>query len=257
MGVKPRTWMPLPQVLEAEDDPGLGGVVGGHVQEPGLDVQRPRLLHDLQRRLGIGEGVEVDRLLRARLVDLAALGPQLVRLVREGLAVGPPAGLVVDGHVGAEEAHQQVVALHLLVVDAAHRPQDQVQLEAQAGAGGRHLPAVVGLHGGAGDDHLGALLQGVGQGELEHARLVAAEGQARQVVALDEDVGAAELGAEPGHRLQGRGAHRGQPHPGQGRQGGLELALPVGAHAHRPFGQPLAGSFGSFACRWHSSITAI
>ena len=74
---------------------------------------------------------------------------------------------------------------------------DEDGLDAEGPGRRRRLHAPIGLEAGPGDDDVGLLLEHVPDDELELARLVAAEGQARQVVALDVDIGAAQAGREP------------------------------------------------------------
>ena len=63
--------------------------------------------------------------------------------------------------------------------------QDAVEANRTRRGGGHSR--VVGLRGAARDDDVGALRERVGHQELEIARFIAAEGQAREVVPLDED----------------------------------------------------------------------
>src|SRR4030042_3413451 len=70
-------------------------------------------------------------------------------------------------------------------------------MQAAASGGGRRLHAPVRLHAGPGDDRIGTLAQGVGNDEFELARLVPAEGQAGQVIALDPDLRASKLLGPP------------------------------------------------------------
>ena len=77
-----------------------------------------------------------------------------------------------------------------------------------AGAGG-------GLGVRAGDHRIGARRQDVSEQELQLARLVAAEREAGQVVALDPHVDPAERSAETRAVLERR-RQMGEPHPRQG-----------------------------------------
>ena len=71
------------------------------------------------------------------------------------------------------------------------------------GAGGGH-PRPVGLHARPGDDAVASLGDRVGEDEVELSRLVAAEGEPRLVVPLDEEAGPAEFGGEGRHLLERR-----------------------------------------------------
>lgn len=62
------------------------------------------------------------------------------------------------------------------------------------GAGSRQgQPTVVGLHPADGDEHVRALFQGVGDEELEFARLIPALSQPQLVIAFDPDLRSTEL----------------------------------------------------------------
>ena len=104
----------------------------------------------------------------------------------------------------AQQPLQQVVAGDGGLVDLALGPQDQMQRYTQLRAGCGQLPAVVGLHGRAVDDGIGAALHPYRQAVLEHAGLVAAKSQPSEVVPFDIDLRPAEGGAEAGQMLQRR-----------------------------------------------------
>ena len=70
--------------------------------------------------------------------------------------------------------------------------QDQAAFKAEAGGRGGGLPAVVGLDRTGGDEHVRALSLRLGDEKLQFTGLVPAEGQAGLVVALDQQVRAAE-----------------------------------------------------------------
>ncbi len=83
---------------------------------------------------------------------------------------------------GAKQVVQQNVAGHLARV-VAGQYQHTVKTIASGGRG--RLPAVIGLRRAGGDDGVGLLRQRLGHQEFQFARLVAAGGQAGQVVALN------------------------------------------------------------------------
>ena len=82
------------------------------------------------------------------------------------------------------------------------------------------MAAIVGLYRRAGDDGIGTRRQRVGEGEFEHPRLVAAEGQARQVVAFDMQHRAFEMDGQARHGFQ-----RGGRTEVSGTRGSLAMAL--------------------------------
>jgi hypothetical protein len=146
------------------------------------------------------------------LVGAAALGAQ----AHDGLGQH---GLEVVGVVGAdphglevEQAAEHEVALVALRAFAA---EDGDHVDPGQPPGGRGQPDVVALGGARGDQHVAVLGAGVGHEVGELAGLVAAAGQARQVVALDREGAGGETqdGAEPVHVLVGRRAG-GQGHRG-------------------------------------------
>ena len=80
---------------------------------------------------------------------------------------------------------QEVVAGSFGVVAALHAFfQNEMAVEAFMHGPGEGQTAVVGLHGAAGDDGVGALSQSVGDGEVQLTGLVAAGAAGEQVVAL-------------------------------------------------------------------------
>ena len=108
-----------------------------------------------------------------------------------------------DAHVGAQDPVEQQVAVRRgdgLVLPAL---QDEDRIHAQPpGTGGGH-PRPVGLHSRPGDHGVAVLGDGVGEDEVELARLVAPEGESGLVVALDEETRSAEFGGEGRHLLEG------------------------------------------------------
>ena len=103
-----------------------------------------------------------------------------------------------------EESIEQIVALgrfaasHCRIILA----QDYYPFEPEVGAGSGELAAVVRLDNRAQHRGIATLSGGLGEGEFEIAGLVAAKGQARQVIALDPDPRSSEFGAELGTELK-------------------------------------------------------
>jgi hypothetical protein len=119
-----------------------------------------------------------------------------------------------DG-LDAEQAKQEVVAARVGVVAVRHALlEDQPAFQALLDRGGQRETAVVRLNRAARDQRIGALRQRVSDEEFQLSRLVAAAGEAKQVVALDVEVGTAEQGGQPFQFLQRRPA-LGIPPPGE------------------------------------------
>ena len=140
----------------------------------------------------------------------------------------------------AEQPVEQEVALQRRVGLARGEHEDAVESNGARG-GGRH-PRVVGLRRAARDDDVGSLREGVGHQELELARLVAAERESGEVVALDEDswtpVGAAERGAQP-MRLDDRASAA-----WRARREGVTRATCVTKYAALPGAAPAPSALG-------------
>jgi len=160
------------------------------------------------------------RLRRVDRVDDDALGPgeEPDRLARRGRRDGVARAdvLVVDDHllrgepqVHAEQLVQEQVALKLVVLAPAEH-QDAPQPEPARRRG--RLPGVVGLGRAHRQNHIRALAPGVGHQVLQLPGLVPAEGQAGQVVSLDQNPGTAQRGAQPGRLVQ-RSRQRREPQP--------------------------------------------
>ena len=114
------------------------------------------------------------------------------------------------GHIGPHQPIEQQVALQRRPLFAVQQHQRHLQPELARRPG--DLPAPIGLGVCAGDHGVGALRQDVGEQELELTRLVAAERETGEVVALDPDVHAAERRAQARAVVQGR-RQMGEPHP--------------------------------------------
>ena len=93
----------------------------------------------------------------------------------------------------------------------------EMAFQAEFGAGGCRLPAVVGLHPRSPDNHVGALSQGIGEEKLIVPRLIAAEKQSGTIIALDKDAHAAQTLRKARHFFQ-RGRQMGQVYTRQSRR---------------------------------------
>ena len=134
-------------------------------------------------------------------------GPPAGRFQRAGFLVEQRLdlfhGIDIDhGHVGAHQMVEQQVALERRPLDAVD--QDQRDREAALPRRRGDLPAPVGLGVGARDHGIGARVQDLGEGELQMARLVAAEGQSSEVVPLDVEGAHADRLGEPGAGVERR-----------------------------------------------------
>ena len=105
---------------------------------------------------------------------------------------------------------------------------DQDHVQAQPATGRRVQPRVVGLPDIDQDQGVAPFGAEVGHPELEGAHLVAAEGEAGKVIALQQQARPAERRREPGQRFQGR---RRQREAGNARQPANALAELVWAEA--------------------------
>ena len=92
--------------------------------------------------------------------------------------------------------------------------QDRAQPAARRG--GRGLAAVVRLRRAERHERIGPARERIPDEQLELAHLIAAAGESRQVVALDEDLRSAQGAREPGEKLD-RSGERGQGDAGQSR----------------------------------------
>ena len=93
--------------------------------------------------------------------------------------------------------------------------QDQHHFQAELPCCAGDLAAPVGLGVRAGDHGIGALRQDVGKQELQLTRLVAAERETGEVIALDPDLHPAKRLAQARAVVQGR-RQMGEPHARQG-----------------------------------------
>jgi len=113
-------------------------------------------------------------------------------------AVQVGAGRHDRNRLDAEQAEQEVVAARMPVVAAGHSLLEQEPaVQSFARRRGERQPAMIGLDRSDREQRIGALRQGVGDQELELARLVAAAGEASEIVALDVDVGPAQEPGQP------------------------------------------------------------
>ena len=176
---------------------GAGG--DDHVVHPQPDGLG--LVGQLLHRQGVGHGAQAVGAAQRDDVGTPAGGRLLV-----GDALHDPLPLLglagKDAHVGAQQVIDEQVAGEGLGGVAA---QHQDALEAGSDGGGRRQPRVVGLEAAGGEDHLRPFGQGVGHQQLQLAHLVAAQGQAGLVVALDPEGRAAQPGREARQRVKRRG----------------------------------------------------
>ena len=192
--------------VEAGEETGLRAAAAGGVHDPvDPDAEIRRLLQDLQRAADIAQ--RTDRVRAAAWNDIgpAARAAHLVGSQRAGGRHRAVARYIFQS--GAEQAIEQDVAVVAIGVgrlrDALFQDEHAFQPELRGRC--RRLSRVVGLQGAQGDQRVGALLQGVGHQIFQLARLVAAGGEPRAVVALDPELRPAEVSRETGHRLSGVG----------------------------------------------------
>ena len=195
----------------AERESRAGGAGRTHVHRGGGDLPLSELFIEFGHGQDVAHRGAAPQ--RARLhVHGAPGGTELFgALGHQPVQVRPQGGL---GKLvaGAGDVVEQQVALQLGGGVAAG--QHEVDVEAEPGAGGGRLAAVVGLYPRAPHDQVGALVERLAEQEFVVARLVAAECEAGAVVALDEHARPAEVGREPRHFLQ-RGGQMRQRHAWQ------------------------------------------
>ena len=197
----------------AGQQPGMGPSAGAGVHHRSRPAAH-RLA--LLRQLGKGgdEGRRAGRGAAAHRYGIGApagrgeIGCQLV-LGRFQLVPGTGAGEVGSR---SEQRRQQLVAARRGRRLAA---EDEVDGQAEPGAGGGRHPTVVGLTRTHGHQRVGAGRQCRTAQQLELAGLVATHAQPGEIVPLDPQAGAAR---EPWTLLQ-RSGQGGQPHPRQVLQG--------------------------------------
>src|SRR5262245_24990425 len=100
---------------------------------------------------------------------------------------------------------QQVSLNNVGAFRGASPAEDEVNIEAGLRASRRRLAAIVALHASPPHDDVGLLAEGVSNQELVVPGLVAAKGETRAVIALDENPRSAEGPGESLGVLQGRG----------------------------------------------------
>ncbi len=97
---------------------------------------------------------------------------------------------------GAEQAVEQRIAGIVVVGRRRREPaviDREMAFQAELGRGGRDLALAVGLHDAARHQRVGATVDRLLQHIVELAQLVAAETEARAVVALHPQLGTAEM----------------------------------------------------------------
>ncbi|MNI55929.1 hypothetical protein D3C73_1109090 [compost metagenome] len=131
----------------------------------------------------------------------------------------------------AKQCVQQHIAVVAEVIVAAHGRGGQDQLAGEA-VTGRHCSGqarVIGLKTAPGYQRVGAFGQGFAEQEFQFAQLVAAAAETGQVIALDVEIAAIEIGqaAQSGQFLD-RGRAFKQGHPWVGGQRGIKKIQVVG-----------------------------
>ena len=164
-----------------------------------------RLLDDLGQTLDVADGGQRRHDVAVPAEDLAAL-----RLEPFGDLGDSPFQRLAESDVhefiaGPDQMIQKKISLegNWFVTRFSAR-QDKMAVDAGFRAGGCRLAAVVALHAAAPDEEVRTLPLRLGQDELVVPRLVAAEHQARAIVALDRNRRPANSRREPGERFQGR-----------------------------------------------------
>ena len=193
-----------PQRAQARDEPRRRVIGAADEDVGGVDARLLELGIQLDRGADVAERGQ-DLLVEREGRDHE--GPPAGRLQRAGLLVQKRLDLLhavdVDhGHVRAHQVVEQQVALDPGPLDPVN--QHQRDRKPVLARGRRDLPAPVGLRVGARDHRIGARLQDLGEGELQVARLVAAEGEAREVVPLDVERAHADRFREPGAGVERR-----------------------------------------------------
>jgi len=199
-----------------------------------FDALLAALAHHFEGGLGVGDDIQVNGIGLPRDVDVVAGRPQFLSLGRDRLLLAVAVVVRKHRHMRAQQPLDQVVAGDRGLVDLPFRPQDQIQRDTQLGAGPGQLAAVVGLHGRAEDDCIGAALHRHRQAVLEHSGLIAAESQPGQVVPFDIDLRPAQGRAETRQMLQRR-IHLAQVNAIQIGYRHLQFAFQCGPHDHVSF----------------------
>lgn len=121
-------------------------------------------------------------------IRLPAFGAQLFsHLLHFAHHVGT-AGHYRDG-LHAKQLEQEIIAGRLGRIAVLHPfLEHQMAVKAFMNGPGEGQTAMVGLYGAAGDQGICALIQSIGDAEIQLAGLVAAAGAGKQVVTLDIDI---------------------------------------------------------------------
>ena len=208
--------------LEADDEAGVGP---GAARRDDEVIEGDALIEALGQQL-LGAGDIAERAARVRSpagngVAEPSGGDEVGKL--GGHRGGKVAAPCDDGDaLDAHQVEQQVVAAGIGAVAAGHALlDDEAALEALADRGGKCQAAVVRLRRADRDERVGSLGERVGDEELELARLIAAAGEAEQVVALEPQLGATEVTRQVRQRFE------------RGRAGGIAAARKAG-EVHRP-----------------------
>ena len=218
-----------------EREPGLGAArAAAEVQARRGDTQRLELRAELHRAGHVAEGADAARAAHRNHVRDAAAGPDTGFDFTNLLLVETDGQHRIDRRhevdAGAEEAVEQQIAF----VGRGRAVRREHQLAVHAGDAGRARghSRVVRLHGAGRDERGGAGAPGVADQVLQLASLVAAAGEAGEVVALDENSWTAcrpaERIAQP-HGFVERRRERGQSDQRPSGQAGGDFAMGHGA----------------------------
>ena len=169
--------------VEAGDHAGMSaGAAAGHHNVVEVEAHFKHLLHDFLSAGNVAQSADVVGSAAGDDVGLLALSAQLFSNLFHFFHHGGAARHHGDA-LHAQEMIQEVVAGSFGVVAALHAFfQNEMAVEAFMHGPGEGQTAVVGLHGAAGDDGVGALSQSVGDGEVQLTGLVAAGAAGEQVV---------------------------------------------------------------------------
>ena len=183
----------LTQGAQAEQQPGMGKAAArGYDDGVDVDFAGPQLFRNLGRRPDIAQGAQ-RRMTRRQGNDVGAFAGR-PQPFGNGLNGGIRARLILAIGVGIAPGAEQIAQQNIprLVIKRIHIRHPffvlDMDLHAKAGGGGGGDPNIVRLHGTGYDNGVGSFRLGRAEIELQLTGLVAAEGQAGQIIALDEQV---------------------------------------------------------------------
>ena len=188
---------PAVRGLEADDEARLGaGAAGGRDEMVDHEAALVRLRQQFERAVHVAQRADTVRRAARDHVGLAATVADLrCVFVEQSVEVGRRRILVQHG---SEQPVQQHVPRRGVDLAGGLDPVLEQHLAGKpefAGGGGR-LADVVRLHGAHGEHRVGTRPERVAHDELELAGLVAAARKSGAVVALDPDLGTAQMLAE-------------------------------------------------------------